>query len=186
MILIVSCSTLTIFCLFFLHYSLCVLCLCCLSIFIFFPPSSLSKLKNPKRSENVEVMESNNEGKHQLLSSKKNKNRNESFVNGSADVDCDAQGKKQNVSKGKSKKAKKLERMALMGKGLDSVTFSNVSDTILNGMEPDDESMEEDSSNDSSNFNGHLLSKEKFPSKRKSKHSQSDDSQKIKKKKKVL
>ncbi|KAK3907265.1 Myb-binding protein 1A [Frankliniella fusca] len=71
--------------------------------------------------------------------------------------------KKQVLPKGKSRKDKKIHRMALMGKGLDSVTFSSVNDSMLNGREPDDDTY---ANNSFSKFNG-SKSEEMSPLKRK-------------------
>lgn len=91
------------------------------------------------------------------------KKKTDNNINGFVDEDeKGAKQKNQNSvskSKARNKKAKKLQRMAMMGEGLDSVTFSDVSDKVLNGMEPADEDMEEDlSSNYGSQVNGFVKS----------------------------
>lgn len=112
------------------------------------------------------------------------KKTNQNKVNGGLNNDTGSkQHKKHPAQKPLSKKDKKMQRMALMAEGFDSVVFSNVNDEALNGMEPSDEEMDV-SSNDSSSVNGIVEPNVISSSKRKPKHSTSEDAQSGKKKKK--
>ncbi|XP_034231302.1 myb-binding protein 1A [Thrips palmi] len=137
-----------------------------------------SLLKNLKRVDKVQDRETSE--------SKSKKKKNENRVNGGLDSNDTGSKTAQlnTVSKGPSKKEKKMQRMALMAEGFDSVTFSGVNNDALNGMEPSDEEMDV-SNNDSSNFNESLESNVISSVKRKQKHSTSEDTQNGKKKKKT-
>lgn len=145
-----------------------------LSKLLSFDISSLRKVKKGK-AENAAVLNGDSSDEetsdNETVFNKQNQN-------GNARGGDDGIQRKQNLPKGKNRKDKKLHRMALMGKGLDSVTFSSVNDSLLNGREPDDEDTLAD--NSFSKING--SKSEKMSSfKRKS---VSSDSQTPKKKKK--
>lgn len=110
------------------------------------------------------------------------KKANENNMNRGLDSN-DSGSKHQRAPKPISKKAKKMQRMALMGEGFDSVMFSGVNDDALNGIEPSDDEMDV-SNNDSSTTNGIVKPNALSSVKRKPKHSISEAPQSGKKKKK--
>lgn len=119
---------------------------------------------------------------------KKNSQRDITANGPSGDEEMSTILKKPQINpKGKNKKAKKLRQIALMGEGLDSVTFTSVNDYMLNGMEPDDDSESEDlsPSKNGAKVNGYVTHTEPSQTKRKTKSSIPEDTQIARKKKKI-
>lgn len=144
-----------------------------------------SLLKNLKKVDDAQLINESISDNEETPQSKKQRKANKNKVNGSlSSNDTGSRHKEQRPSpKEPSKKAKKMQRMALMGEGIDSSVFSKVNDVDINGMEPSDEEMDV-SSNVTSKINGFLDTNEITAIKRKQKHSTSEDTQRGRKKKK--
>ncbi|KAJ1519930.1 hypothetical protein ONE63_004165 [Megalurothrips usitatus] len=136
----------------------------------------VKNLKEIKNFKNKSLSSRNNEEEHEVSGESDDADE----VNGSAGVS--RQKAKHSAPKGKGKKQKKLQRLAAMGQGLDSITFCDINSDVINGLEPEDDDDNVSESNHETSNN--LKPNSRSHSKRKPKPAGVDDSQISKKKKK--